>query len=182
MNHSYVVKLFESHGYPLDLKEVTLFGIRAKDWGIDEWTDTLGVIHGDKLIFGAGTTKPGKSPLTKTDGVNKNGIFILRPNFYKNCFQKGKHKGKYDALVQAGNVFEGWRDNDHDGQFDISATLWKDVQGLNFHSTREDKTVVRVGDFSEGCQVVHLWTKFQEIKNLAYESNQSLFSYALFQA
>jgi hypothetical protein len=180
--HSDIVKLFDSHGYELNLDQITPFGIRSKDWDIDEWEDTLGIIYKDLCITAAGTTKPGKSPLTKTENVNENGIFILRPNLYKNCLQKGKHKGKYNALVQFGfGNFEGWRDNDHDGLFDINAVLWRDVKGCNFHGTREDKTVVRVGDFSEGCQVVHLWEKFDLMMEVVYKSEQALFNYALFQ-
>lgn len=181
--HSDIVKLFSDHGYPLNLDEVTPFGIRNPKWTVDAWDDLCGIIYKDVCIVAPGTTKPGGSPLSKDEGVNENGIFILRPNHYPSSMKKGKHKGKYDCLVQFGvGIFEGWRDNDHDGEFDIDAKLWRDVRGLNFHSTREDKVVKRVGDFSEGCQVVHLWGKFEEMMEVVYKVDQQLFSYTLFQA
>lgn len=180
-DYDYVKTLFIRHGYLLNEKEIVMFGDRNADWQPDKWNDTLGLIHGTTAIGISGTTKPGKSPLMRTD-INENGVFILRPNFYPYAFHKGKHHGKYDALVQFGDgIFEGWRDNDKDGQFDISAKLWKDVKGLNFHTTRWDKQVIRVGDFSEGCQVTEVAKEFDELMKIVYGSEQALFSYALFQ-
>lgn len=177
-----VIDTFGSHGYELNPKEIVPFAFRNAQWVPDAWDDKLGIIYdGNRIVWGMGTTQPGKSPLQRDD-VNKNGVFILRPDFYKNCFQKGKHKGKYDCLVQFGSgIFKGWRDNDRDGEFDISGTLWDDVRGLNFHTTRWDKLVQRVGDFSEGCMVVHDAKKFDEIMEVVYGSDQALFSLALFQ-
>jgi hypothetical protein len=173
---------FKAHDYPLEPNEITVFGKRSIGWKIDAWDDILGIVYQDTVLTAFGTTKPGKAPLSREDGVNKDGVFILRPNFYKNCWQKGLHKGKYRALVQFGDgIFEGWRDNDHDGLFDINAVLFKNVRGLNFHTTRWDKKVVRVGDFSEGCSVVHDAQQYDKIMDVVYGSNQALFSYALFQ-
>ena len=94
-----VRNLFAQHGYPLD-NPINPFGIRSKDMTVDKWNDTLGIFLPDKNLVLAytGTTDPGASPLSKTEGVNRNGIFILQPGFYQNCWHKGKHKGKYNAL------------------------------------------------------------------------------------
>lgn len=173
--------LFDSHGYPLNEKEVVPFACRNAIWTPDAWDDVLGIIHGQTVIAATGTTKPGKSALARED-VNEDGVFILRPNFYPNSLQKGKHKGKYDCLVQFGTkIFEGWRDDDQDGLFDINAVLWRNVRGLNFHSTRADKQVKRVGDFSEGCMVVEVWKEFQQMMEIVYGTDQALYSLALFQ-
>jgi hypothetical protein len=172
--------LYKSNGYEFLEKGINVFGIRSKDRTVDKWNDVLGIAYDNKVIAVSGTTDPGASPLSKTEGVNKNGIFILQPGFYKNCLQKGKHKGKYNALVQFGSVFRGWRDADRDGQLDMVGQIWTDVQGLNFHTTRWDKQVMRVGDFSEACQVCEVATEYDLIMDVVYASTQSLFNYALF--
>lgn len=130
----------------------------------------------------SGTTDPGKSPLLKKSGVNPKGIFILQPGFYANCWHKGKHKGKYNALVQFGSgIFKGWRDNNQDGELDTTGKTYTDVQGLNFHTTRWDKKVMRVGDFSEGCMVMEVASEYDSIMmDVIYVSSQGIFSYALF--
>lgn len=175
-----IVTLFDKHGYQLQ-PGITMWGLRNAKWEPDKWNDYIGMIDDKDMLGFSGTTKPGKSPLMRPD-VNENGVFILRPNFYENCWHKHLHKGKYRCLGQFGTgIFEGWRDNDKDGQFDIDAKLWRDVQGLNYHSTRKDKQVVRVGDFSEGCQVQEVFDEYEKIIANIYDSDQSLFSYALFQ-
>lgn len=180
LTYNDVQTLFNNHGYPLN-PGITMFGIRAAKWEVDKWPDYIGMIDSRQMLAYSGTTMPGKSPLTRVD-VNENGVFILRPNFYENCWHRGKHKGKYSALVQFGTgVFEGWRDDDKDGEFDISAKLWRDVQGLNLHTTRWDKQVIRVGDFSEGCFVVEVAKEFDKLISTIYDSDQSIFSMALFQ-
>lgn len=176
--------MYDKHQYPVDENAINIWGKRSKDRTADKWNDTLGIwVPNNNFIMAvSGTTDPGKSPLSKTEGVNKNGIFILMPGFYKNCWQKGKHKGKYDALVQFGNVFRGWRDADHDGNLDMTGKVHTDVKGLNFHTTRWDKKVMRVGDFSEGCQVCEVAQEYDRIMvDVIYKSEQALFSYALFE-
>lgn len=184
LSYDYVKSLYQEQNFPFDEKAINVFGIRNKDMTADKWNDTLGIAYypGRMVLAVSGTTDPGRSPLSKTEGVNKNGIFILSSGFYKNCFKKGLHKGKYRALVQAADgIFRGVRDNDRDGEIDMTGKIVTDVRGLNFHTTRWDKQVMRVGDFSEACQVVEVAKEYDEIMvEVIYESTQELFSYALF--
>lgn len=180
LTYDYVAAMYKSHGYQIS-DGINPFGIRNKDMTVDKWNDVLGILYNGKILAFSGTTDPGASPLAKTEGVNKNGIFILFPGFYHNCWHKGKHKGKYNALVQFGEkIFKGYRDADHDGLIDLSGKIYDDVQGLNFHTTRWDKQVMRVGDFSEGCQVFEVAKEFDQVINVIYASSQAIFNYALF--
>jgi hypothetical protein len=181
ITYDFLKSLYDGKGYPLNDHTINVFGFRSKDLTADKWNDALGIIcPGREILCFSGTTDPGASPLSKTEGVNTKGIFILQPGFYDNCWQKGMHKGKYKALVQFGSPFKGWRDNNHDGKLDLSGKTYTDVQGLNFHTTRWDKQVMRVGDFSEGCQVTEVAAEFDQFIAKIYGSSQSLFSYALF--
>lgn len=181
ITYDQVVKLYTNHGYPFDSKAINVFGIRCKNLVPDKFDDTLGICFPDKQIIAvSGTTDPGRSWLSK-DG-NVDGVFILKPGFYKNCWHKGLHHGKYKALVQFGDgIFKGYRDNDKDGNLDLTGKEWDNVKGLNFHTTRWDVQVQRVGDFSAGCQVTEVAKEYDKIMiEQIYNSTQSIFSYALF--
>lgn len=166
------------------INELNPFGIRSKDMLVDEFNDTLGVAYIDNfgnqqcLVF-KGTTKPGYYWLKKKMG-NVNGTFILCPGFYEDCWRLGKHKGRYDALIQKGTgIFKGWRDNDSDGELDYSGDIYDDVTGLNWHTTSFDHEIERVNAYSAGCQVnkddldhlvlIALWKKhFENYKTIDY--------------
>jgi hypothetical protein len=182
MTYTDVLALYDQRGYPFDPGTINIFGRRNKNIKADLWDDVIGVAFPDQQVLAfSGTTDPGRSPLLKKSGVNENGIFILKPGFYANCWHRSLHKGKYKALCQFGyGIFRGWRDNDKDGVLDLNGAEWRDVRGLNLHTTRWDKKVVRVGDFSEACQVVEVAKEYDQIINKIWASSQALYSYALF--
>lgn len=168
---------------------VNNFGIRNADLTtVDKFNDIRGVAYqdafGNKIcLVWACTTKPGLSGLNGKP-QNPDGTFILAPGYYPKCWTIGKHKGEYDALVQAGTgVFKGWRDSDADGNFDFSGKIWDNVQGLNDHTTRAHD-IKFVGGFSLGCQVTQD-DKEHQIKMAVCQRSAELysnsFSYALFQ-
>lgn len=178
LTYDFVKSLYDSHGYPLE-EGINVFGIRNSELVPDAWDDILGIIYNDEVICVSGTTDPGRSWLSKEG--HPEGVFILKPGYYKNCWHRGKHHGKYKALVQFGDgVFKGWRDKNKDGKFDLTGKTYTNVKGLNFHTTRWDLQVLRVGDFSAGCQVVEVAKDYDRVIDLAYSTSQSLYSYALF--
>lgn len=185
LSYDFIKSLYDEHCYPLH-EGINPFAIRNNNWSasdlsaIDKFNDIIGIVNGKEVFAFSGTTKPGKSPLMRDD-INKNGVFILAHGFYENCWHKGFHKGKYKALVQFGNKFIGWRDGDKDGKFDLDGAIWDDVKGLNYHTTRWDFQVQRVGDFSEGCQVQEVAKEYDQIMvEQIWESEQVLYNYALF--
>lgn len=137
---------------------INIFGIRSNDLKINEFNDYMGVAYRDDFnntniqIFKA-TTKPGLYWLKNKLG-NINGTAILIPGQYKSCWKLGYHKG-YQALVQNGiGIFKVWRDNDADGELDINGQIYKDVSGLNGHTTSFKNDIDMVGAYSAGCQVI----------------------------
>lgn len=159
MIYSEVKVLFETLNhrfYDGGIFNVNLFGIRKGYDVVDEFNDILGIAYRDELgnpvvIESKGTTKPGLYWL-KNKKVNINGTAILQPGQYSRCWELGKHKG-YEALTQKGMPFNVWRDADQDGQLDPNGQTYKDVTGLNMHTTSFINEIDRVGAYSAGCQV-----------------------------
>lgn len=159
MIHSEVKLLFESLGhkfYDHGAYNVNLFGIRSKSNLVDQFDDILGIAFRDDfgnpiVLEHRGTTKPGLYWLRDKMG-NENGTFILAPGQYRRCWKIGDHKG-YEALVQEGSPFTGWRDGDQNGKIDPEGKLHQDVTGLNMHTTSFKNDVELVGAYSAGCQV-----------------------------
>lgn len=172
-----IKSLYKQHGYPFreGTFNVNPFAIRARDMVVDEFNDIIGVVFIDNflnyqcLTF-KGTTKPGLYYLKNKLG-NIDGTFILKPGFFPDCWVKGKHRGQYEALVQAGpGVFSGWRDADADGELDMHGTIYTNVTGLNLHTTSFVSEVDKVGPYSAGCQVVEDGRDFIVLKTICYKS------------
>jgi len=194
MTYTEIKSLYDKNGYPFDTApyKVNNYGRRNKDLvTVNEWNDVRGIAYIDE--FGVGqclewkaTTKPGLTSLSGKP-MNPKGTFIPMPGFYKDCWIIGKHNvGKeheHDALIQRGMPFKGWRDNNLDGKFDFSGTIYTDVTGLNDHTTRPHE-IKNVGSFSYACQVTKD-DKEHQIKIAVCRRNEelygNLFSYALFQ-
>jgi hypothetical protein len=181
LKYDEVRRLYIDHLYPFDENAINVFGIRNSILAPDKFDDILGIaIPGGKVIAVSGTTDPGRSWLTTDDG-NADGCFILMDGFFANCWHRGLHHGIYKGLVQFGSgIFKGYRDNNKDGKLDLTGKIWDNVVGLNFHTTRWDKQVQRVGDFSAGCQVVEVAKEYDKMIETIYQSTQPLYSYALF--
>ena len=168
---------------------VNLFGIRNSENIVDEFNDILGICYIDDfdrpvVIAIKGTTKPGKYWLGEKHVGNEDGTFILKEGYYQSCFKMGLHKGKYECLVQAyPDSFEGYRDKNKDGIIDYSGELYKNVTGLNFHTTSFLNDKEKVGAYSAGCQVVQDDLDFVTMLPIIKKSMEkygSHVSYALF--
>lgn len=155
--------------------------IRKKNGTVDQFDDLLGFIDtkAQSVTWHVGTTDPGGYYLDNPEEANKNGVFILQPGFYHECWEEGLHKGKYPCWKQCAPL-KGWRDNDGDLTIDPDTTkIFTDGAGVNQHSTREDITVVRVGKFSAGCQVRLHWADHEQLMTASRESGLLKWSLAL---
>jgi len=188
MNYQELKALFEELGHVFFDKgayNLNLYGIRNGYGSVNEFNDVLGVAYRDEqgneiVLEHKGTTDPGSWWLRNRMG-NPNGTFILAPGQYRDCWSIGKHKG-YEALVQVGSPFKGWRDNDQDGQLDPEGKLYRDVTGLNMHTTSWLKQVDKVGAYSAGCQVRQYTEAHEHIMKLCRKSADfygNSFSYTL---
>ena len=111
--------LLEGKGYAYFTKgkyNLNIIGVRAKgNKCTNTFDDAIVLIYNDELnktiryVFPA-TTDPGITELKNPSNVK--GCAILVPGQYRGCYQLGKHKGKYEALVQRKPV-KVHRDNNH---------------------------------------------------------------------
>lgn len=160
ITYDQIKQLYASKNYPfyLGAYNINLFGIRASSRAVDQFNDVLGIAFKDEfgnpvLLMHKATTKPGLYFLKEKLG-NPQGTFILIPGHYPKCWMKGKHKGRYDALVQSDiATFQGYRDRDSDGELDYGGIKYKNVTGLNMHTTSFVSQKDKVGAYSAGCQV-----------------------------
>lgn len=124
------------------------------------------------------TTRPGLPHLLKP--MNSNGAAILVPGQYRSAYSIGKHKGKYDALVQVGDV-EVYRDNNQDSVYDSdSRTIDKGYFGINIH--RASFGAKLVGPDSAGCQVIKERSDFESFMALCQKAHnywRTNFTYTL---
>lgn len=132
------------------------------------------------------TTYPGRDYLGEKM-VNRKGTAILKEGHYKGSHKVGFHKqsspGRYEALVQRGNL-SVYRDNNHDGKFDLrSETIDTGAGfGVNIHRARAGGVTVNVGAYSAGCQVFaqyEQWVDFHSLFKKASANWGDTFSYTL---
>lgn len=151
--------LLESKGYAYFTKgkyNLNIIGVRAKgNKCTNTFDDAIVLIYNDELdktiryVFPA-TTDPGITELKHPSNVK--GCAILVPGQYRGCYQLGKHKGKYEALVQRKPV-KVYRDNNHDETYDYNPiSIDEGVFGINIHKAGLESTVIN--NWSAGCQVV----------------------------
>lgn len=126
------------------------------------------------------TTDPGLSSLKAP--VNSKGCAILCEGWHRKLWIKGKHKGKYTALVQNAEC-KVYRDSNKDGQFDFSPSkIDTGMFGINLHRANDKITSVQVDGWSAGCQVVAdpvEFNQFMQRVDAANKAGQVYFSYML---
>lgn len=115
------------------------------------------------------TTEPGlyymKNP------ANKAGTAILVPRQYKQCWSIGKHKGKYEALVQIAPV-SVYRDGNKNTVYDCdSEKTDTGVFGINIHKAGESSKLV--DKWSAGCQVFKISNDFRAFMRLCHKQVES---------
>ena len=134
-------------------------------WCMDEWTATV---------------DPGKYWVKNFD--NPNGVAYLVPGQYRSAWSIGKHRGKYDALVQVKPV-QVYRDNNKDEVVDLNpTTIDTGIFGINIHRSHETALMTSVDQWSAGCQVFQRpedFAKFMELARLSASLYGNKFTYTL---
>lgn len=106
------------------------------------------------------TTDPGKTQVVNYQ--NSLGVARLKPGQYRGSHALGKHKGKYEALVQVKNVTV-YRDKNKDMTYDESTTS-TGLYGINIHKSGTNSE--NVDDWSAGCQVFKKTSDFDEFMTI----------------
>lgn len=145
---------------------INIVGLRNRFARTNYYDDTIAVVYEKEgewvRHFYEATTLPGSPSLLKP--VNVNGTAILVPGQYEHGYRIGKHKGKYEALIQAGDV-KVYRDKDLDLVYDINeSSIEEGFFGINIH--RASFGAKLVGPDSAGCQVIKKSEDFKEFMGL----------------
>ena len=178
-----VVTALKSKGWTLSLARVNIIGMRQKEKVLDTYNDYICIAYIDqrsRWIFKAfpATTLPGKYWLVDKL-INPKGTLILSPGRYVGAFELGKHKGKYEALVQA-KPLPVYRDKNRDGIIDYE-NLETGMFGVNIHKREGFSDFI--GKNSAGCQVIKEQADFEELitlcKQKGVKNPQKNFDYIL---
>ena len=115
-----------------------------------------------------------------SDTINLSGLAILQPGVYD--YSVGKHKGKYEALVQSGSSSLGRIDPVEEAsnlKFQTYSPSKKENGqfGINIHKAGADTP--SVDSWSAGCQVLKKSGDFNELMQTVKSSGQNKFKYAL---
>ncbi len=154
-----------------------LVGVRSKADLPNQFDDKLYVISNlEKKEFTC-TTNPGASWLTKL--LNPKGAAVLQADRqYVGCWEIGKHRGRYEALVQVRPVTVH-RDKNLDGKSDETSLLDTGLFGINIHRASETVISKTIDSWSAGCQVLNNPAEFSELMALCKLSGQKYFTYTL---
>lgn len=154
-----------------------LIGIRSNEDKPNEFDDKFYLIVNGKVSIYSCTTNPGAGWLKKL--LNPKGAAVLQANKqYLKSWELGKHRGRYDALVQVRPVTVH-RDKNMDGKSDEVANLDTGLFGINIHRANETAISKTIDSWSAGCQVLNDPKQFSELIAACKLSGRKYFDYTL---
>jgi len=183
-----IIKSAEKLGYNVDKRpnKLNIIGVRnSAATSQDKFDDLLAYFIYDnngnlrgKVV--PATTDP--STLFLKSPINIKGAAILKSGQYKDAYELGLHRGKYEALVQAKPVTV-IRDNDRNALINYFAQTQTGLYGINIHkSTKGKNNEDIIGIDSAGCQVFRNIPDFMDMMTLAKISRKNYgnsFTYTL---
>ena len=154
---------------------LNIVGVRSPSNAINSFDDKVILVYRDqngKLCANEYpiTTDPGEY-YTQQKLLNKAGAAILVPGQYRDVYKLGKHRGKYEAMVQTGGKVRVWRDGNKDDKLDRSGEIREGWYGINIHRAGATGTTQKVGRYSAGCQVFQNADDFALFISLANKSS-----------
>ena len=173
--------IFKSGAYNLNL-----IGVRSSETTANAFDDTMYCVYRDssgqwiELAFPI-TTDPGKYWLENPGRIE--GTAILVSGQYRGTWKLGKHRGKYDALVQTGGKVKVYRDSDKDDILEHDPeNIAQGYFGINIHRASSVRTSSDVDRWSAGCQVFadpNDYKLFIELCKISADIYGNSFSYTL---
>jgi hypothetical protein len=134
--------------------DLNLVGIRTDDQTANSFNDWLTVFYdyaGRWNFFAFScTTDPGL--FYRENPANVRGTAIVVPGQYRGLWKRGKHRGRYKALVQAKPI-SVWRDADRDARLE-PGPVDEGFFGINLHRSGAARASTQVDKWSAGCQVL----------------------------
>ena len=168
-----IIKSAERLGYSIDKRpnKLNIIGVRnSAATSQDKFDDLLAYFFYDKngKLVGrvvSGTTDP--STVFLKSPINLKGAAILKSGQYKDTYQLGLHRNKYEALVQRKPVTV-IRDDDRNALINYLAPTQTGLYGINIHkSTKGKNNEDIIGLDSAGCQVFRNIRDFEDMMQLA---------------
>ena len=174
--------------------DLNIVGIRSVNSKSDSFDDLLCVLYKDNdndwvLEKFACTTDPGKHWLTNP--LNKKGTLIMVPGQVRGAYELGLHgrtgSSPYEALEQIKPMLYV-RDNNKDNILDFKLIDLKSnwIRGIfktNIHRASKWKTLLGIGKYSAGCQVIQSPKDFERFLSLCHlqvkHGHGSSFTYTL---
>lgn len=148
--------------------DLNIIGIRTDDNRSNAFNDLMIVVYrhnGEwvEQLFPI-TTDPGlyyrKNP-SRIEGT----AIVVHNQQYRSVWSLGKHRGKYEALVQTGPI-KVWRDNNKDEILDFTGEEIEGYYGINCHRANSERASTVVDKWSAGCIVFANPTHFNAFMNL----------------
>jgi hypothetical protein len=168
-----IIKSAERLGYSIDKRpnKLNIIGVRnSAATSQDKFDDLIAYFFYDKngKLVGrvvSGTTDPSTAFLKSP--INLKGAAILKSGQYKDAYQIGLHRNKYEALVQRKPVTV-IRDDDRNALINYLAPTQTGLYGINIHkSTKGKNNEDIIGLDSAGCQVFRNIRDFEDMMQLA---------------
>jgi len=156
-----------------------LIGIRSKADLPNKFDDRLYLINeiGNGFVIDTTcTTNPGVHWLKNL--LNPKGAAVLKPGQYIDTWKLGKHKGLYEALVQAKPVIV-YRDKDKDDKSEKTDVTESGFFGINIHRANANAISTIIDKWSAGCQVINDPKVYAEIIEACKQSGRKTFTYTL---
>tara|TARA_R110002110_G_scaffold316231_1_gene529222 strand:- start:5046 stop:5603 length:558 start_codon:yes stop_codon:yes gene_type:complete len=159
---------------------LNIIGIRSADDSANTFNDRICVVYKDDQGWVTRTWECTTDPGTyyREKPINVNGTAILVPGQYRGAYKLGRHRGKYEALVQTGGRVKVYRDNNKDEILDVDEnTVMDGYFGINIHKAGLNS--VNVDKWSAGCQVFKSAVDFDEFIRLCKMQTWDTFTYTL---
>lgn len=166
-------------GFPQDY---WIIGVRSNEDTYNVFDDKFYIFKGKTFIdVMTGTTNSGSYGILNFKKWNEKGVAQIKGNeIYYDCWVRGLHRGKVEALRQSGE-FKVIRDGNKNEKLDIKEWSIESGNGLNFHPNSYNlQSKVKnwfIGGWSIGCQVINDLTKY--VAFMKYTKPQNVFTYAL---
>jgi hypothetical protein len=160
--------------------DLNIIAIRSPNREANEFDDELIVVYAVDGLYRAEhfrcTTDPGSYWLQLLDYKP---TAILAAGQYRGAWRIGKHRGRYEALIQSKPVVVH-RDGDKDNIINLSAPTEEGLFGINIHRANKNESSTRVEKWSAGCIVLNKgFSRFMYLCNLQQKFNPTYTSYSV---
>jgi hypothetical protein len=191
MNLQDIIDEMQRLGFNVDTRPnaLNVVGIRDASVAVPEnysdniayfWFDDNGDLQGK---IAEATTTPSVQYLKNPIAGSSGGTAIMKQGQYKNAYQIGIHRSKYEALVQTGGPVTVIRDSDRNSILNYFGNVTTGYYGINIHrSTASYASQDLIGPDSAGCQVFRWRDDFNDMMAKAKRSRDlygNKFTYTL---